>query len=158
VQTVSSSTAETVINNPALGTALVLTIPANSVLEQIPFLLLVSGYFNLGTSSTVTLKLYNGTAITGTLLKSSGALSAFSGKTNFWIKARLIYDSVSGTLTGTVEFFCNNVIVAAAAVTNVPTGISGTANPVTNFVVSVTFGTGGTQVIGVHEFAIYDNP
>ena len=155
LQTVLVNT-ETVIADPAnTANALVVTIPPGGPCEQEPFELVASGYMNLGTSSTVTLKIYYGTTISGTLIKSSGALSAFSGKTNWWINAKLIYDSISGTLTGKVEFFANNVIVPYAAITAVPTGISNTTfNGVANFCLSVTFGTAGTQIINVKDFGV----
>lgn len=161
-QTVLSSTAETQIVNPQLPTTpLTVAVPPGGLLEAIPFTIVASGKINTGTSSTVTLSLYSGNSATigsNTLLKASSAFTGFAGKKNFWIKGRAIYDSVSGTLTGTVEFFLNNTLQAAAAFANVPTGISNSANPgpVLNLSLTVTFGTGGTQVVTVQDFAIYD--
>ena len=157
------NTAETVIVNPSVSSsALVVNIPTGSLLEQKPFTLQASGYLNNGTSSTVTIKLYNGTSTTvgrDTLLGSSGAITAFAGKAPSYAKAKLIYDSVSGKLQGTVKFMVNNTLVAETAVSNVVTGISNVnaTGVVTSFVLSVTFGTAGTQVISVNDFAIFDD-
>ena len=157
LQTILGTT-ETVIADPGILTnALIVAIEPGGPCEQEEFQLLASGYFNLGTSSTVTLRLYSGTSLTpgsNTLLKSSGASSAFSGKAPWKLKAILLYDSVSGQLTGTVEFLINNVVVAAAAVTNVVTGVNNANNPVLSFVISVQFSTAGTQVINVKDFGI----
>jgi hypothetical protein len=160
VQTVASSTAETMILNPAiLSTVLLASIPSNSPLDGKAFDLVASGLLNNGTSSTVNLKLYSGTSTTpgsNTALGASGAVSAFAGKSNWQIRAKLLYDTTSGKLTGTVLFSINNVLVAETAITNIITGIanSSTGAAVLNFSLSVTFGTGGTQVITVNAFDI----
>jgi len=156
-----TGTSETVIADPAIqggGTALILSIPPGGPCEQEPFEISASGIVNTGASSTVTIKLYSGTSLTpgsNTLLKSSGAITAFTGKSNWWIKARLLYDTTSGELNGTVQFMVNNNLVAEAAVTNVVTGISNTANPVASFVVSVQFGTGNANTtFTIHDFGV----
>jgi hypothetical protein len=154
-----TDTNEAVILNPSLSSAtqaLVLNIPATSPLDGQPFEVLASGRLNLGTSSTVEIKLYSGSSTTvgsNTLLKTSGAMTAFSGKSNWWVKAKLMFDSDSGKLNGTLQFMCNNVLVAEAAITNVPTGISNSNNPVLSFVLSFKFASAGTQVVYVKEFA-----
>ena len=152
---------ETVILNPALASstqALVLSIPPGTIVEQQPFDVWASGYLSTGASSTVTIKLYNGTSTTvgsDTLLGSSGAITAFSGKCPWYLKATLIFDSVSGKLQGTIKFMVNNSLVAEAAVSNVVTGLSNTANPVTSFVLSVTFGTANANnTISVKDFCV----
>lgn len=152
------TTAETVIGDPGVPTLpLLCQIPPGGPLEQEEFQVVGSGWFNLGTSSTVTMKLYSGNSLTpgsNTLLLTSGAITAFAGKANWKFVARLIYDSNSGKLTGTVEFLINNVLVAAAVVTNVVTGINNVNNPVASFCFSVTYGTAGTQVINVKDFGV----
>lgn len=158
-QTIASSTAETVILDPALSaTALILTIPPGGPCEQEEFDVVASGTLNLGTSSTVTIKLYVGTSTTpgsNTSIGSSGAVTAFSGKAGWKLRARLSYDTLSGKLQGTIQFVVNNNLVAEAAIPNVPTGISNTTfNGVINFVLSFTFGTGGTQVVVTHDFGV----
>ena len=158
------TTAETVILNPALNSstqALVLNVPPGGPLEQRPFDVVASGYLNIGTSSTVAIKLYSGTSTTvgsDTLLGSSGAITAFAGKAPWYTKATLIYDSVSGKLQGTIKFMVNNILVAETAVSNVVTGLNNAGGvggaPVANFVLSVTFATAGTQIISVQDFAV----
>lgn len=163
LQTVLGTT-ETVILNPALQSAtqaLVLSIPPNSPLEQRQFEIQANGYLNQGVSTTVTIKLYSGTSTTvgsDTLLGSSGAITAFTGKTSWLLKALCSYDSVSGKLQGTIKFIINNTLVAEAALSNVITGLTnagpGAGAPVANFVLSVTFGSAGTNVINVQDFCI----
>lgn len=158
-----AGTTETVIVNPSLPTApLLLSIPPNSPLDGKQFELLASGWLNHGASLTATINLYSGSSLTvgsDTLLKSSGASGAFSGKANWFLKAKLIFDSTSGKLTGTVQVVLNNVILLAEAVlANVPTGLSNTNSTgaaVINFLLSITFGTGNAaNQISVQEFAI----
>lgn len=160
LQTVLVNT-EVVISDPGILTnALICQLPPGTPCEQEAFELIASGYLNHGTSSTVTFKLYSGTSLTpgsNTLLRTSGAISAFAGKTNWLIRARLLFDSVSGQLTGSVEFLVNNTIVAAAQLANVVTGVNNnpaSGGPVLNFCISVTFGTAGTQIINVKDFGI----
>lgn len=159
LQTVTVST-ETVILNPSLNSAtqaLVLNIPSGGPNEQRPFDILASGYISTGTSSTVTVKLYSGTSTTvgsDTLLGSSGAITAFSGKCPWYLRATLVYDSVSGKLQGSIKFMVNNTLVAETAISNVPTGLNNnTGNPVASFVLSVTFGTANAaNQINVQDF------
>ena len=154
------NTVETVVLNPALSAvALILPIPQNTVLSGQRFEVYASGYLNNGTSSTVTLKLYSGTSTTvgsDTLLNSSGTTGAFAGMVDWYMSANLIYSPTSGKLSGTVKWVINNVIVAEAAVSNQPTvNVGSTLGvAVANFVISVTFGTAGTQVVQVEEFAV----
>ena len=123
---------------------LVLAIPPGGPLEQRPFDVVVSGEITTGASSTVNVKLYSGTSATvnsDTLLGASGAITAFNGKTAWYLKATLIYDSISGKMSGTIKFLINNVLVAETAISNVITGINNANNPVANFLASITFGT-----------------
>lgn len=161
VQTILNTT-EAVILNPSLQSAtqaLVLSIPSNSPLDGKAFDLVASGLLNHGTSSTVTIKLYSGTSTTvgnNTQLATSGAITAFAGKSNWQLRCKLLYDSASGKMTGTFFYSVNNVIVAEAILSNIVTGIanSTTGLPIINFVLSFTFGTGGTQVVTVNAFDI----
>ena len=146
------------ILNPASSTLpLQLQIPPSGPLEQRPFDVVASGYLNIGTSSTFTLKFYSGTSTTvgsDTLLSSSGAITGFAGKAPFYMRATLIYDSVSGKLQGSVKFMINNTLVAEAAVSNVVTGVNNNNLPVLNFLLSCTFGTAGTQVVTLQSFDV----
>ena len=159
------TTAEAVIVNPSLPTVpLQVNIPQNSPLEGKPFLLVGSGVLNFGTSSTATLKVYSGTSLTpgsNTQLATSGAITGFAGKVPFNFELKLQFDSISGKLNGSFKFMVNNTLVAEAALSNVVTGLNNnpsivSAPPVSvaSFCLSLTCGTGGTQVIVVDEFAI----
>ena len=150
---------ETVVPNPqATSIPLMVQIPSGSPLEGQKFEVYASGVLNCGASSTVNIKLYSGTSPTvgnDTLLGASGALTAFSGKANWYMNAPLIFDSVSGKLTGTIKFVANNVIVAEVAISNVITGVKNSNNPVASFLLSVTFGTANAaNSITLDEFAV----
>jgi hypothetical protein len=161
---VGNVTTEQVAQNPALTStanpvALVVQIPSNSLLEQLPFEVSVSGYITAAAALSVTLNLYSGTSTTpgsNTLLKSSGAEAvAAAASFPFFIKATLIYDSVSGKLSGTAKFFVNGALVAEAAVTNTVTGVSGVANPVASFCVSATFTVANAaNLVVIKDFSI----
>jgi hypothetical protein len=153
---------------PSSTSVLEVDIPVNSALEQKRFQLLASGEITTGASSTVTLKAYASVGATvfpstppsGGLLGSSGAVTQNSAKSPFWISADLIFDSISGTLTGTIGFLVNNTLVATAAISNVLTGINnnpasnpiGTPNPVLRFALTVQFSAGNaTNQINIPE-------
>lgn len=157
-QVIATAT-ETVIVNPAQPTLpLQLQIPAGSPLDGQRFECYASGSINTGVSSTATIKLYSGTSLTvgsDTILASSGALTAFAGKANWFMSCMMIFDSYSGKLTGTAKFVANNVLVAEVAISTVLTGLTNRTNPVANFLLSATFGTASaTSQITVTEFAI----
>jgi hypothetical protein len=156
-----TTTTETVITagpNQTNAQVLVLQIPPGGPLEQRPFDVVASGEITTGASSTVNVKLYSGVSATvasNTLLGASGAITAFSGKTSWYAKATLIYDSISGKMSGTIKFLVNNVLVAETAISNIITGISNANNPVASFVLSVTFGTANAgNIIVVQDFAV----
>jgi hypothetical protein len=162
-QLVGNTTSEQVVQNPAITTtatpvALVVQIPSKSEMEQLPFEIQASGYIATGANATVTAKLYSGTSTTpgsNTLLGSSGAVTQNTAKAPFWAHAKLIFDSVSGKLGGTVDFLINNTVVASVAISNVVTGISDTANPVASFCISFTFSAANaSNLVNVQEFAI----
>lgn len=136
-------TAETVLLNPAQPTlAATVSIPSGAGYEQLPFEFNCSGYLTTGASMTVTAKLYAGTSATvgsDTLLKSFGAITQNSLTRPFWIHGKFIYDSVSGLLNGTVDAYFNEAIVASTTLTNFPTGIADSNDPVVSFLVSFTF-------------------
>lgn len=153
-----SSTAETLLVNPLIPTlTLVIGLPPQVGLEQRVFDLVASGYIKTATTTNITLNLYVGTAIvSGNLLKSSGTVAQNSATAPFFIRARLIYDSVSGLLCGAVEFYINKTIVAQATLTNFPTGISDTADPVETFCLSITSSgatSGNPTVINLQAFS-----
>jgi len=160
---VVTTTAETIILNPALNSttqALVCSIPNGGPLDGLPAKLIWSGILETAQSSTATLKIYSGTSTTvgsDTLLGSSGAISAFSGKCPFFVILEFIFDSVSGKMGGKVSFVVNNTVVATVALSNVITSINNVNNPVFSFVPSVTFGTAtAPNTIVTREFAVYE--
>jgi hypothetical protein len=159
-QLVGNTTSEQVVLNPAIpGQALVLQIPSDSALEQKPFEISASGYIKTAASMTVTAKLYVGSSATvgseTDVLASSSTVTQNSATAPFWIHAKLIYDSVSGKLTGVADFLINNTVVASAAVSNVVTGISNQNNPVLSFVISFTFSVAeATNLVNVADFGI----
>lgn len=142
-QLVGNTTAEQVIPNPVVPTiALTSALEPNTNIEQVPFDLNASGYITTGASMTVTLKLYSGTSLTvgsDTLLLTSGAQTQNSATAPFWVAGKFVYDSVSGKLTGKIEFLINNTLVAAAVVSTVITTAKNTNNPVVAFALSATF-------------------
>lgn len=158
-----TTTGETVILNPALNSttqALVCWIPNGGPLDGLPAKLIWSGILETAQSSTATLKIYSGTSTTvgsDTLLGSSGAISAFSGKCPFYAVVEFIYDSISGKMGGKISFVVNNTVVATVALSNVITNINNVNNPVLSFVSSVTFGTAtAPNTIVTREFAVYE--
>lgn len=153
LQTVST-TAETLIVNPAAPTlALSCAVPPNTNIEQVPFDINWSGYVTTKATGNITLKVYSGTTLSGTLLGSSGAIAGptSGGSFPFWASAKLIFDSVSGKLDGKIEFFVNHTLVAAVAVSNTITGVANTNDPVAQFCASVTSsGADGTHLTTIN--------
>jgi hypothetical protein len=152
---------ETVMPNPNNTTVpLLITLPPDTPNEQAILLLVASGYIKTTAAGNITIKLYSGTSLTvgsDTLLGSSGAIAQNSAIAPFWALAHLIYDSVSGKLTGKIEFFVNGTIVAAVAVSNTLTGISNSSNPVASFLLSFTSSgaAGGTPTtVSLAKFSV----
>jgi len=174
LQVITTSATDTVILNPALGSAtqaLVLSIPAmgpiatgliGAQLEQQPFRIIASGYYSTGTSTTCTIKLWSGTSTTtgsDTNIATSGAITAISGKTPWLMICDCIYDSVSGKLNGTSKWIANGTLVAEAAFATVITGLAssgaGQGAPIFNLVLSCAFATGNAaNQINVQEFCV----
>lgn len=163
-QLIGNVTTEQVIQNPAITsaanpTALVVQIPSNSILEQKPFELSASGYVTVAAAMNVTINLYSGISTTvgsNILLKSSTAETVAAASTfPFWVRGRFIYDSISGKLQGTVEFYLNGILVAAATVTNPVTGVSGVGNPVASFCLSGIFSVANAgNLLVLNDFGI----
>jgi hypothetical protein len=155
-----TAVAETLILNPEnLAVALSIAIPPDKNLEQKVLDLFASGYIKTTAAGNVTLKLYAGTVIAGgSLLGTSGAIAQATTTSPYYVKGRLIYDSVSGTLVGSVQFYVNKTLVAEATLSNFPAGISNlTAAAVAQFCLSITSSgaTAGTPTtINVQAFSI----
>ena len=165
---VVTATSETLIVapiNPAV--ALSVTLGPDTQIEQTPFEVNISGYIKTTASGTVTLKLYEGTAIvSGNLLKSSGAVTQNAATAAFYIQAKLMFDSISGNLVGSVKFYINEGIVAETTLTNFVNGpFLNAGNPGANpptvallptFCFSITSsgaGSGTATTINVQKFS-----
>lgn len=124
------ATVETLIAS-AFNAATALSCPAgpDTALEQNVFDFWASGYIKTTASGTVTLKVYEGTAIaSGNLLGSSGAITQNTATATWWAHARLIFDSVSGVLAGDIEFYVNKTRVAVVTLSNFVGGFNNTGN------------------------------
>jgi hypothetical protein len=139
-------TTEQMVLNPAQPTLpLLVQIPSGTELEQRSFGLEITGFIKTTGTANVTVKVYSGTSATpgsNTLLVSSGAIAQNSATAPFRVKGDMIFDSVSGKLTGSIGFLINNTLVAATAISNVVTGINYKNNPVASFGLSATFSAG----------------
>lgn len=155
-----TAVAETLILNPTnLAVALSIAIPPDKNLEQKVLDLFASGYIKTTAAGNITLKLYAGTVIAGgSLLGTSGAIAQATATSPFYVKGRLIYDSVSGTLVGSVQFYVNKTLVAEATLSNFPAGISNlTAAAVAQFCLSITSSgaaAGTPTTINVQTFSV----
>lgn len=127
-------TAETQINsaiNPAV--ALTCALEPDTAIEQTLFNVIASGYIKTTNSTSITISLYEGASVaTGTLLKASSATAQNSATASWFVRADLIFDSVSGVLAGTVGFYINKTLVASATLANFPTGFTNNSNPSAN--------------------------
>lgn len=136
-----TGTALGVVLNPQNATlALVCPLSPNEGNEQTVFDLWASGTVSTTvTTNNIVVKLAAGTSIVdanNTALGVSGASAVNNMASNWYIHATLLYDSVSGKLTGNVESEVGNVFTAKAALTNIVTGVNDNNNPVVNFVLS----------------------
>lgn len=131
-----SSSAQTIAPSaPNAAVPLTISIPPDTQIEQTPVDLWASGYIQTRTSGTVTIDVYEGTNETianNTLLGSSGAITQNTAIAAWWAHARLIFDSVSGTLAGDIEFYVNKTKVASVTLSNFPTGFLNQGNPSAN--------------------------
>jgi len=158
-QVVAAGTEVAILEPSNASYPLTLKIPSGGPFEQRPFEVVVSGYISTGASSTATVNLYSGTSTTlsgDTVLASTGAMTAKSGKYPFMLRARLVYDSVSGLLDGLQDSVGNGAKLAPLALAGSPpllSAISNTNDPVLSFLLSVTFGTGNAaNKIVIQEF------
>lgn len=155
------ATAEQVVPNPLnITLPLCVQTPPQAGCEQIPLDLNVSGYIKTSSSGSVTLKVYSGSSLTvgsNTLLGTTGAQTQNSASSPFWLKGKLIYDSVSGTLTGTIGAYVNKVLVAEATLSNFVTGVNDANNPVLSLVLTITASgaaTGTPVTLNIQNFSI----
>lgn len=120
---------------PNAAVPLSIALGPDTQIEQTVFDVFASGYLKTTASGTVTIKLYEGSSETiasNTLLGSSGAITQNTATAAWWAHANLIFDSVSGTLAGKVDFYVNKIIVASVTLSNFPTGFLNQGNPSAN--------------------------
>jgi hypothetical protein len=144
--------------NPTL--ALVCPLSPNEGNEATPFDLYASGYVTTANASNIVGKLAAGTSTTdatNTALGSSSA-SAVGTTTAPWkVHCELLYDSVSGKLTGTVEWLVNNILTVKAAIATIITGVKDANSPVANFVLSFSSSAaagGAATTVVVKKFSV----
>ena len=171
--TLTSNTETLIPSVLAAATPVTIAVGPDTSIEQSVFDLYASGTFKTGSTTNLTVKVYEGAAIvSGNLLGSSGAIAqngtGGANVTRSWFAhARLIFDSVSGELAGDIDFYVNRTRVAAATLSNFVVGPflnagNPSANPPTvsllpSFCISVTSsgattGTGAT-VVNLQKFS-----
>lgn len=131
-----ATTAETQVPSAAnVAVPLSIAIPPDTDLEQTVFEQWWSGYAKTTAAGTLTFKIYEGNSATiasNSLLGSSGAITQNSATASWFAHLLLMYDSVSGTLVGKIDFYVNKIIVAAVTLSNFPTGFRNSGNPSAN--------------------------
>jgi hypothetical protein len=154
-QTVNA-TAETLLTNTVNGvtSTAILNMPANANVDSHSFRVRLIGKATGGTGATLTLKFYLGTALTGTNVAAftvTGAAVPATGG-NFSVYADLVWDSVSGTVTGFKGGQTNGTLTALAALNANGSNVASAAG--LQFVASATFGAAlATNSVTVEEFA-----
>jgi hypothetical protein len=132
---ISAATQTIVPSAPNPLVPLSVQLPPDTQLEQTPFDLWASGYIQTRAAGTVTIDVYEGSSATiasNVLLGSSGAITQNTAIAAWWAHARLIFESVGGTLSGDVEFYVNKTKVATVTLSNFPTGFLNQGNPSAN--------------------------
>jgi hypothetical protein len=157
---------ETVIINPGLvsdvtaNLPLSVAVPPNSPTEKIPFDLNLSGSITAAGDYTATVKLYAGQNPTGTPADdtnviASGAVTVDDTTEPFFIKATMIYDSVTGKLRGQFSGQIGATLIASTSFENVVTGIENTSDPVVQLYPTITFSAANAaNAITVQAFSI----
>lgn len=133
--TLAAATQTIAPSAPNAAVPLSIVIPPDTQIEQTVFDLWASGYIQTRAAGTLTIDVYEGSSETiasNTLLGTSGAIAQNTEIAAWFAHAVLIFDSVSGTLAGEIEFYVNKTIVAAVTLSNFPTGFLNQANPSAN--------------------------
>ena len=137
--------------------ALSVVLPGNMwPYEQAVFDLWASGRITTTATGTVTAKVYAGNSPTianNTLLGTSGPITQNSSTSPWFAHARLIYDSVSGTLAGDIEFYINKTRVAAVTLSNFPAGINEANQIIATFSLTFQFSAAGN---GLNTFCVVE--
>lgn len=136
-QSLTATTETQIMSAENVLVPLSIAIPNSTMLEQTVFDLFASGSIvSTNGTNNVTLKLYKGVSTTianNTLLGSSGTIAHAVTTASWWAHAQLIYESATGVLSGKIEFYVNKTLVAAVTLSNFPTGVTNSGNPVVNF-------------------------
>ena len=155
-------TTETQIVDPS-NTALPLTvlIPPGGPCEQESFELVFSGYVTTTQSATVIFKVYEGYSATigsNTIIATMTTSAAIATATApFEFRVKMVYDSVSGKLTGRYDGIVQGTATASTVITSAPisASIKNTNNPVLGFTLTVTFSAATTaNVVNIKDFGI----
>lgn len=137
-----TTTAETKILNSLTLQALVASLPAGEIPDSVEFDLYVSGYIKATASGTIALGLYADaltTVTSGNLLhKTASAPTQGIGTYGFKIHAHLTVSTATGLIEGSVGGYAAEAIDPEITLTNFPSGIVLTNNPVANFSLSIT--------------------
>ena len=149
---------EQVLTNPAVSSsALCLAVPSKSIMEGMPFEILISGVLaQLTAAGTIGLTLYAGSSLTpgNNVLVHAVAPVTVTGTVPFYIKANLIGDSVSGHIVGTFKSLVNLTLGAEAAIASSLVAPNWATDPVQQFVLSVTPGAANAgNYVKLYEFA-----
>jgi hypothetical protein len=125
-----------------------LPVAGSGRLEQIRFRVRASGSATtIAATTSFLVSLYVGQSLTvasNALLKALTATVINNTTASWYLEALLLFDSISGNLTGQVGGMINNAIIASTAITPVA-GLNGSSGPlgtepVCNLCVGATFG------------------
>lgn len=158
-----STTSETQFTDPAVANSIPLAcvIPPGGPCEQESFELVFSGYVTTTQSATVIFKVYFGDSATinsNTIIATMTTSAALATITvPFEFRVKMVYDSVSGKLTGRYDGVVGPTVTASTIITSAPISksISNTANPVMAFTLTATFSAATTaNSINLKDFGI----
>lgn len=158
--TLTAVAAGVVVNPQNPASALVCQLSPNEGNEASAFDLWASGYVTTTSTTNIVGKIGSGTSTTDGANPSVGtsSASAVNSTSAPWrVHLELLYDSVSGKLTGTFEWLINNILTAKAVLPNVVTGVKDSNNPVASFVLSFSSSAaaGGTPTtVVVKKFTV----
>lgn len=133
--TLAAATETIAPSAPNAAVPLSIQVPPDTQIEQTVFDLWASGVIETTAAGNITVKLYEGsneTIADNTLLGSSGAIAQASATASWFLHARLNIESVTGVLSGDIEFYVNKTKVASVTLSNFPSGFLNQGNPSAN--------------------------